>query len=411
MSEWLRNIFGIVLIASVLLTTGVSARPQDNAMPAIRIDLSPHGLPKDFFKENDYKSCPVQLNGYRSIMWLDSELIAIVFNTSPDCRNKKAGKVAGNARAMVFDLAGELKATRDFPYEVDGEGILVFGDDAKVGPSGTLLFETQTPLQSGGEALLLDQSLKDVAHYELGYGKDYIEDTTFVEHALVFSEPTEEGSNVSVYSIKDGKPPVVVEQLQEQSRPKIMHKAFGEHSFAAEYCHQAFNTRSLPQGGTVSEALGPLQCKLKVETKGASTWESQLKDGESVQIVGVLRDGSVVGEINLSGNKAGSLGVWKKDREVEILPWIPNQYRGLVKNASSSFSRYLVYGTNDSSVCEDFGKLCGNSGRLWIFDRRSQIPLVDRAFPKNGRAAISPDGLRYASFESGELRIYALPRS
>jgi len=26
-----------------------------------------------------------------------------------------------------------------------------------------------------------------------------------------------------------------------------------------------------------------------------------------------------------------------------------------------------------------------------------------------GRAALSPDGLRYASFEAGELRIYSLP--
>jgi hypothetical protein len=35
-------------------------------------------------------------------------------------------------------------------------------------------------------------------------------------------------------------------------------------------------------------------------------------------------------------------------------------------------------------------------------------PLVNRSFPKNGRAALSPDGLHYASFEANELRIYTL---
>jgi hypothetical protein len=35
---------------------------------------------------------------------------------------------------------------------------------------------------------------------------------------------------------------------------------------------------------------------------------------------------------------------------------------------------------------------------------------VNQRFPKNGRAALSPDGLHYASFEAGELRIYSLPK-
>jgi hypothetical protein len=37
-------------------------------------------------------------------------------------------------------------------------------------------------------------------------------------------------------------------------------------------------------------------------------------------------------------------------------------------------------------------------------------PLVNPRFPKNGRAALSPDGPHCASFESGELRIYSLPK-
>ena len=51
-----------------------------------------------------------------------------------------------------------------------------------------------------------------------------------------------------------------------------------------------------------------------------------------------------------------------------------------------------------------------DAGRFMIFDRGSQKPLTDRTFAKNAKAAISPDGLRYATFEAGELRIYWLPK-
>jgi hypothetical protein len=44
-----------------------------------------------------------------------------------------------------------------------------------------------------------------------------------------------------------------------------------------------------------------------------------------------------------------------------------------------------------------------------VFERKSEKLLVDRAFSKQERAALSPDGLHYASFESGELHVYSLP--
>ena len=55
------------------------------------------------------------------------------------------------------------------------------------------------------------------------------------------------------------------------------------------------------------------------------------------------------------------------------------------------------------TACDEVG-----DGRWFVFDRSSQSPLVNRAFPKNGRAALAPDGLHYASFEADELRIYQL---
>jgi hypothetical protein len=56
--------------------------------------------------------------------------------------------------------------------------------------------------------------------------------------------------------------------------------------------------------------------------------------------------------------------------------------------------------------CDESG-----GGRWFIFDRTSQNPIVNREFPKNGRATLAPDGLHYASFEANELRIYSLAAS
>jgi hypothetical protein len=78
-------------------------------------------------------------------------------------------------------------------------------------------------------------------------------------------------------------------------------------------------------------------------------------------------------------------------------------------------SRYAAFA---SDACNDIGglfRLLGvgregaHTGRWIVFDRRFQTPITDRVFPKNARADLSPDGLGYATFEAGELRIYSLP--
>jgi len=100
--------------------------------------------------------------------------------------------------------------------------------------------------------------------------------------------------------------------------------------------------------------------------------------------------------------------IWKKDQTTELLPWIPHEYSGSVVSATDDLSRYATFATNESASCENFGKRCSETGDWMIFDRRSPKPIVDRALPKNGRAALSPDGLHYASFELGEVRLYSL---
>lgn len=130
-------------------------------------------------------------------------------------------------------------------------------------------------------------------------------------------------------------------------------------------------------------------------------WKVPLKDGETAEIIGLLADGSVVGQVSGPESKAGKLVVWKRDQTTEVLPWIPQNQCGSVGTTTAEMSRYAAFATCDDRT---------DSSRWMVFDRKSQTPIVNRVLPKNGRAALSPDGLRYASFESGELRIYSLPK-
>jgi hypothetical protein len=137
------------------------------------------------------------------------------------------------------------------------------------------------------------------------------------------------------------------------------------------------------------------------EAEDQTVWRVPLQEEGNPAIVGLLTDGSVVGQVPVKGHKERQLVVWKKDQPTETLPWIAPQYCGSIQSATTNMSRYAVFATGD---CESV------TGRLIVFDRRLPTPIVNRAFPRNGRAALSPDGSRYASFESGELRIYSLPK-
>jgi hypothetical protein len=144
--------------------------------------------------------------------------------------------------------------------------------------------------------------------------------------------------------------------------------------------------------------------------KGQTLWSVPLKEEGSAAIVGLLADGSVAGQINVKGSPAGRLVIWKKDQTTEALPWISNNQNGSIQSATPDMARYATFATKDNVSCERFNILCSLSGRWTVFDRRSQYPMVSRTFPINGRAALSADGLHYASFESGEFRLYSLTK-
>lgn len=358
--------------------------------PDIRISFSARGLPNDFFRPDADTKCAGQIIGYRFVVWLDNQSVAVGFNTSPNCRPLSGSKVDGSARVLLFDVRGSLRASRDLPYEADGDGILVAEGEAGPGPRGTLLFRIQEVRKSKSGLILLDTNLKDAARVDR-----FLERTTFVDHALVFQEPF-----TSTYSILNGLPLVETRRWEQQWPIGTMDRKFGEHGVSYMLCQQELQPNVYVSTDVVyANAKRP--CTMVAEAEDQTVWKVPLQEEGTAVIVGLLSDSSVVGQVPVKGRKERQLVIWKKDQPTETLPWIASQYCGSIQSATANMSRYAAFATED---CES------DTGRWMVFDRRSPMPIVNRVFPRNVRGAFSPDGSPYASFESGELRIYSLPK-
>jgi hypothetical protein len=366
----------------------------------VRIELSPLGLPKNFFSTTD--DAPRTIIGYRFVVWLNANEVTVGFNTSPNSRVTPDRKVDGSARLLLFRLNGELKAKRDITYLADGNGEIVAEGEAREGPKSTLLFRIQSVNldeqgrnESKSGVLLLDANLQDVAHIDR-----FLEQTTFANHALVFQEGFTLGQLRS-YDVLDGSPPSQVKRWEQDWPIDARDYKFGDRGLAYMVCQQELRPNEYVSTRVVY-AGAKQRCKM-IAQEDRDMWEVSLKDGETAVIVGLLADGSVVGQLRGTekGDKAGQLVLWQKDKTTEFLPWIPRHVCGSVQSATPDMSRYAAFVMYEER---------SDNGRWIVFDRRSQTPIVDRRFPKNGRAALSPDGLHYATFESGELRIYSLPK-
>ena len=329
--------------------------------------------------------------------------MVVGFNTSPNSRLAPDRKVEGSARLLVFGLNGELKTKRDITYLADGYGEIVAEGEATSGPRGTLLFRMQSVNldqegrnESKSGVLLLDANLRDIARIDR-----FLEQTTFVDHALVFQEGFTLGQSRS-YDILNGSPPLETKRWQQDWPIDARDRKFGEHGLAYMVCQQELKPNEYVSTG-VLYARAKQRCKMTAEGENQNTWEVSLKDGETAVIVGLLADGSVVAQISGTekGNNAGRLVLWNKDKPAELLPWISREECGSVESTTTHMSRYAAFAT-----CDDRS----DAGRWIVFDRGSPTPIVNRMFPKNARAALSPDGLHYATFESGELHIYSLPK-
>lgn len=339
---------GAVVAACVVLGCWMAkTKAEPEPVPEVRIDLSPLGLPKDFFSTRD--ESPRTIIGYRFVVWPNSDEVAVGFNTSPSSRVAPDRKVDGSARVLVFSVDGKVKAKRDIAYLADGYGEIVAEGEATAGPRGTLVFRMQSvnldkegANESKSGVLLLDSDLRDVARIDR-----FLEQTTFVDHALVFQKGFTLGQS-RTYEALDGSPPLQT-QLWHQDWPiDARDRKFGEHGLAYMVCEQELRPGEYVSTGVVY-AGAKQRCKMLVKGEDQSIWEISLKDGETAVIVGILADGSVLGQVNVNekGNNAGQLVIWKTDKASELLPWIARNECGSVRSATTNMSRYAAFATCD----------------------------------------------------------------
>jgi hypothetical protein len=410
---------GCNLIAGCGLAQEHRSPSQVDVGPAasVRVPLKKFGLPDGFFQPGADTKCSDQIIGYRFVVWLDRQSVAVGFNTSPNCRQSPDRAVSGVLRVLVFDPAGTLKVSRNIPYLADGNGELVADGEAMQGPDGTLLIRIESVnLDSNGRhesksgVLLLDAKLAEVLKLD-----GFLEQTTFASHELVFQD----GSTLKgprTYSIRDGLTAKLIAHRQVDWPAGAMDRKFGERGFAFMQWGQELHPGEYTATNVV-HAGAKFRCTLNAQGEDGSVWDFPLQDGETAALVGLLADGSVVGQVHMKNSDASRLVVWRRGAPPEYLSWLPPRYDGEVVSASRDFSRYASFATNDDQPCNPIGKILGaacdegGDGRWFVFDRHAQVPLVNRVFPKNGRSALSPDGMHYASFEANEIHIYTLDPS
>jgi hypothetical protein len=413
-------LLGVVALFNVFVCGCRRRQPETASLPEVgpaptrRIALKQYGLPADFFRPGEDTRCSNRIISYRFVVWMNNQDVAVGFNTSPHCRQTPDGPVDGVLRVVVFDVSGNQKASRHLPYLADGNGELVADGEGLPGPDGTLLIRLQSvnldpegAHESKSGVRLLDVNLEDVAQIDR-----FLEQTTLTDHALVFQEGVV-FAGPRTYDVLDGVPLKQISRREVAWPTGAMDRKFGEHGFAFMLCSQELRPGKYTTTNVVHEGAN-FHCSVNALGEDGSNWEHQLPVGDTAALVGLLRGGGVVGLVHRKSNDAEELVEWSKGGDSRVLPWLPKGFDGSVDGVSRDFARYGSLATSDSQPCNALTRIlskCDESGesRWFIFDRGSHSALVDRAFPRNARAAISPDGLHYASFEADELRIYTLP--
>ncbi len=303
---------------------------QNNTGPSaiVRVPLKSFGLPDAFFNPGFDTKCSTQIIQYRFVVWLDDQNIAVGFNTSPNCRVAPDRPVNGQLRVLVFDLSGALRANRNLSYSADGNGEIVADGEAMPGPNGTLLIriesvnlDTEGRHESPSGVRLLDSRLADVTQRN-----GFLEQTTLVDHALVFQD----GFTISgprTYSILDGPGAKDVSHMQVDWPTGSMDRKFGENELAFMNCGQELSPGQYTTSNVVHEGAN-FRCSLSVIANNGSFWTQPLQDGETAVLVGILADGSVVGEVHTKDSPE-RLVIWGKDHTPEQLPLASTPIRRL----------------------------------------------------------------------------------
>jgi hypothetical protein len=301
-------------------TAATSALNEVGPAASVRVPLIADGLPDSFFQAGMDTKCSDQIIGYRFVVWLNSQNVAVGFNTSPSCRLSPGRKVDGVLRVLAFDLDGKLKATRDLNYLADGNGELVADGEAMPGPSNTLLVRIESVnldpegrQESKSGIRLLDPNLKDVADRDL-----FLEQTTFVDHDVVTESGSPFGGPHTV-SILGGPELKEIAHRNVDWPPGAMDRKFGEHGFAFTLCGQELRPGEYTNTNVVHDGAR-IRCSLNALGENDIAWAAPLRDGETASIIGLLTDGSVAGQIHIEDSNAGQLVIWRRGTTPEFLP-------------------------------------------------------------------------------------------
>lgn len=400
-----RGIFLFALTFAILLPAFVGCRSSSPAAPApdVHIRLGSYGLPADYARF-DGGDCTSHVIGYRSVVWLSPDRVAVAFNTSPSCRVHSDHELTrGVLRLLVFNARGELKTERDLPYAPDGGQEIIADGEIGQGPGGTLLIRIEEARGAKSGVRLLDDQLHDADQMDR-----FMETRSVIDHSLVFQEGLV-SHGPRTYDVFDETPLRQIRRVAVDWPTGSMGERVGARASAYVLCTQELVPGEYKFTNVIYSGAHR-RCEVKVETADGARWAAALKQDEVAELLGTLDDGELAAIVR-GPRKPEELVLWSKSSPVQLLPWFPGGYETKLDSVAGMMDRYVGVGARDDGpLCGAVGISCGEKAprRLMIFDRCSKTPLVDRTFGSSSRAGLAPDGAHYATFESGELRIYSL---
>ncbi len=360
----------LALAASLLLFLTQACRkssPPIGPAPDVRVNLSRFGLPHDYLIHDAEIDCTSHVIGYRFLVWLTDDRLALGFNISPSCRPSSGRAAAGLARILVFDLKGDLQASRDLPYDADGGEELVAPGEAMRGPAGTLLFRIEEAGRSKSGVLLLDPDLKDVGRIDRLLERD-----TLVDHALVFQEGFVL-TGPRTYDIFTGRPLVLTRKTTEDWPVGTMDRQFGTDGVAYMLCRQELQPGVYAFTDVIYSGAHR-RCVMNAAYLDGARWRADVEQDGVAELIGLVAHDRVLGIIRVS-KRADQLVLWKRDRQLETLPWFPVGYDTEFQGVSEDLARYQGFGRKrEGRLCDLTGLFCQeNNGELAIFDRGGKI--------------------------------------
>jgi hypothetical protein len=86
---------------------------------------------------------------------------------------------------------------------------------------------------------------------------------------------------------------------------------------------------------------------------------------------------------------------------------VAKNHQALLLNTSEDFSRSAIFTIREGlAICQLSGALCPVHGDLIVYDQRAKRVLSRIRFPVYGRAALSTDGQRFATFIKNKIEVF-----